>query len=142
MTGPVTNESEKEMNNYWLASKNLRIKEDLKSAQLMTDYDIHIRYLRHSEEETQEMIARLKIQKLEELKLQILAQNQTSTVISVQQSQNNQEIGKRINDAKNYIVDKVDAYLKHLEKEYKTLNVREIVQYKTGKQIVEEALGQ
>lgn len=69
----------------------------LKSAQLMSDYDVHIRYLRHSEEETQEMIARLKIQKLEELKLQVLAQNPQLLGVGTpgQQGQDGQEIGSQ-----------------------------------------------
>lgn len=69
----------------------------LKSAQLMSDYDVHIRYLRHSEEETEEMIARLKIQKLEELKLQILAQNPQLVGVGTPgaEGQDGQEIGSQ-----------------------------------------------
>jgi hypothetical protein len=69
----------------------------LKSAQLMSDYDVHIRYLRHSEEETEEMIARLKIQKLEELKLQILAQNPQLLGVGTPgtEGQDGQEIGSQ-----------------------------------------------
>lgn len=69
----------------------------LKSAQLMSDYDVHIRYLRHTEEETQEMIARLKIQKLEELKLQVLAQNPQLLGVGVpgQAGEDGQEIGSQ-----------------------------------------------
>lgn len=47
----------------------------LKSGQLMSDYDIMIKILKYSEDETDEMLARLKLQKLEDLKLQVLAQN-------------------------------------------------------------------
>jgi hypothetical protein len=47
----------------------------LKSGQLMADYDIMIKILKYSEDETDEMLARLKLQKLEDLKLQVLAQN-------------------------------------------------------------------
>ncbi len=47
----------------------------LKSSQLMADWDIQTRWMKYSEDETEEMLARLKIQKLEDLKLQVLAQN-------------------------------------------------------------------
>jgi len=47
----------------------------LKSGQLMADYDIMTKILRYSEDEADEMLARLKLQKLEDLKLQVLAQN-------------------------------------------------------------------
>lgn len=47
----------------------------LKSGQLMADYDIMIKILKYSEDEADEMLARLKLQKLEDLKLQVLAQN-------------------------------------------------------------------
>jgi hypothetical protein len=50
---------------------------NLKSSQLMSDYDIMIKLLKYSEEEAEKMLARLKIQKLEDLKLQIIAQNPT-----------------------------------------------------------------
>lgn len=47
----------------------------LKSGQLMSDYDIYVKILKYSEDESEEMLARLKLQKLEDLKLQVLAQN-------------------------------------------------------------------
>ncbi len=47
----------------------------LKGSQLMSDYDIMRKILRYNEDDTEEMLARLKIQKLEDLKLQVLAQN-------------------------------------------------------------------
>jgi hypothetical protein len=47
----------------------------LKSGQLMSDYDIMTKILKFSEDEVDEMLARLKLQKLEDLKLQVLAQN-------------------------------------------------------------------
>jgi hypothetical protein len=47
----------------------------LKSGQLMSDYDIYVKILKYSEEDSEEMLARLKLQKLEDLKLQVLAQN-------------------------------------------------------------------
>jgi intein/homing endonuclease len=47
----------------------------IKSANLMSDYDIISKILKYGEDETEEMLARLKLQKLEDLKLQVLAQN-------------------------------------------------------------------
>lgn len=46
-----------------------------KSANIMPDFDIYTRILKYSEEDTQKILGRLKIQKLEDLKLQVLAQN-------------------------------------------------------------------
>jgi hypothetical protein len=47
----------------------------LKSSQLMSDFDIMTKILKYNQDDTEEMMARLKIQKLEDLKLQVLAQN-------------------------------------------------------------------
>jgi intein/homing endonuclease len=47
----------------------------LKSMGIMADYDIYIRILKYDEDEVEEMLARLKLQKLEDLKFQIIAQN-------------------------------------------------------------------
>jgi len=47
----------------------------LKGSMIMADYDILIKILHYTEEETQEMQSRLKIQKLEDFKLQVLSQN-------------------------------------------------------------------
>lgn len=47
----------------------------IKSSALLSDYDIITKLLKYSNEDAQEMLARLKIQKLEDAKLQILGQN-------------------------------------------------------------------
>ena len=47
----------------------------LKSSMLMSDFDLLTRYMRVSEEEAQRIISRNKIQKLEDLKIQIIGQN-------------------------------------------------------------------
>lgn len=67
----------------------------LKSGQIMADFDIHTKILKYSEEETQEMLSRLKIQKLEDLKLQVLAQNPQLLGIGIpgQDAQPGQELG-------------------------------------------------
>jgi hypothetical protein len=51
---------------------------NLKGSQLMSDYDIHTKWLKYPEDEAKKMLSRLKIQKLEDLKLQIAAQNPIS----------------------------------------------------------------
>ena len=66
----------------------------LKSAQLMSDYDIHLTVLKNTEDKIEEMLARLKIQKLEDLKLQVLAQNPASIGIGIPEDNKDQgEIG-------------------------------------------------
>jgi len=47
----------------------------LKGAQIMSDFDILTEWMKYPEDVVKKMLARLKIQKLEELKLQIVAQN-------------------------------------------------------------------
>ncbi len=47
----------------------------LMGGQMMALFDILTKWMKYSENETNEMISRLKIQKLEDLKLQVLAQN-------------------------------------------------------------------
>jgi len=87
----------RELSRAEVTNNRIQSASSLKSAQLMSDYDVHVRYLRHTEEETQEMIARLKIQKLEELKLQVLAQNPQLLGVGIpgQQQQDGQEIGSQ-----------------------------------------------
>ena len=50
---------------------------NLKGSQLLSDYDILTKWLKYDEDETKKMLSRLKMQKLEDLKLQIIAQNPT-----------------------------------------------------------------
>jgi hypothetical protein len=47
----------------------------LKGSQLLSDYDILTKWMKYTDEEAKEMIARMKIQKMEELRMQIIAQN-------------------------------------------------------------------
>lgn len=66
----------------------------LKSSQLMSDYDIHTKILKYAEDEVDEMLARLKLQKLEDLKLQVLAQNPQLMGVGIPGSETpSQEIG-------------------------------------------------
>lgn len=65
---------------------------NLKGSMLMSDYDIYTKWLKYEEEEAKEMLARLKIQKLDELKMQIVAQNPTILGVGLP-GQEGQEIG-------------------------------------------------
>lgn len=47
----------------------------LKGAQLMSDYDIHVRILGFDEDEAREIVGRNKAQKMDDLKLQLIGQN-------------------------------------------------------------------
>jgi hypothetical protein len=64
----------------------------LKGSQLLSDYDILTKWMKYSEDEAKEMMARVKVQKLEDLKLQILAQNPTLLGVGMP-GQGEQEIG-------------------------------------------------
>jgi hypothetical protein len=48
---------------------------DLRDSGLVSDYDILTKWMGYSANDATEMVTRLKIQKLEEIKLQVLAQN-------------------------------------------------------------------
>lgn len=68
----------------------------LKGSQLMADYDIMTKILRYSDDETEEMLARLKVQKLEDLKVQVLAQNPQLLGVGIpgtEESQKEPELG-------------------------------------------------
>ena len=64
----------------------------LKSSQLLADFDILTIWMKYTEKEANEMIARMKIQKLEDLKLQVLAQNPQLLGVGIP-GQGEQEIG-------------------------------------------------
>lgn len=67
----------------------------LKSSQLMADYDILVDILKVPVDKVDEQLARLKLQKLEDLKLQVLAQNPQILGIGIPgaDSGSNQELG-------------------------------------------------
>ena len=67
----------------------------LKSSQLMADWDLYVKILKYPEVEADEMISRLKLQKIEDLKLQIIAQNPRLLGIGIpgQDAQPGQELG-------------------------------------------------
>ncbi len=55
----------------------------LKGNQLMSDFDILTKWLKYSEEDAKIMLARLKLQKIEELQMQIVAQNPSLTGVGL-----------------------------------------------------------
>ncbi len=67
----------------------------LKGAQIMSDFDILTKWLKTPEEDAKEMLARLKIQKLEDLKLQIIAQNPALLGVGIPGA-NEQEVGTEV----------------------------------------------
>lgn len=67
----------RELTRAEVVTNRLNNASNLKGSQIMSDYDILTKWMKYSEEETKNMMARLKLQKLEDLKLQIIAQNPT-----------------------------------------------------------------
>jgi hypothetical protein len=53
----------------------------LRGTKLLSDHDILTKWLYYSDEEVSDIIAKLKLQKLEELKLQVMAQNPVGLMI-------------------------------------------------------------
>jgi hypothetical protein len=65
----------RELSRAEVVNSRLNVATQLKTANLMSDYDIYTQWLQYNEQDTTEMLSRLKIQKLEELKIQVLSQN-------------------------------------------------------------------
>jgi hypothetical protein len=65
----------RELSRIDVINARLSVATQLKSSLLMSDYDIYINCMKYNKEETEEMLGRLKIQKLEELRSQVLSQN-------------------------------------------------------------------
>lgn len=82
----------RELSRAEIVTNRINNANSLKGSQLMSDFDILTRWMKYTEDETREMLARLKVQKLEDLKLQILAQNPTLLGVGTP-GQNEQEIG-------------------------------------------------
>jgi hypothetical protein len=65
----------KELSEAEIMNNRISVVTSLKSSMLMSDFDLLTRYMRVSDEEAQRIISRNKIQKLEDLKIQIIGQN-------------------------------------------------------------------
>lgn len=78
-----------------LTSKRIADASSIKGAELWSLYDIYRKIFKFSEEEAQEMIARNKIESLEKLRIQILAQNPRMLGVGVpgEEQSNNNELG-------------------------------------------------
>ncbi len=67
----------RELSRAEVVNNRISVASQLKGSQLYGDYDILVDILKITPDEAKEKLARLKIQKLEELKMQIIAQNPT-----------------------------------------------------------------
>jgi hypothetical protein len=65
----------KELSEAEVMTNRINVVTTLKSSMLMSDYDLLTKYMKINEEEAQRIISRNKIQKLEDLKIQIVGQN-------------------------------------------------------------------
>lgn len=65
----------RELSRAEVVTNRLNNASNLKGSQLMSDYDILTGQLKYPEDEAKKMLERLKLQKLEDLRLQIIAQN-------------------------------------------------------------------
>jgi hypothetical protein len=72
MTAPS---SWRELSEAEIMNNRINIATTLKSSMLMSDFDLLTKFMRMPEEEAKKVIARNKIQKLEDLKIQIIGQN-------------------------------------------------------------------
>lgn len=65
----------KELSEAEIVNNRINVISTLKSSMLMSDYDLLTRFMKLNEEEAERIISRNKIQKLEDLRLQIIGQN-------------------------------------------------------------------
>lgn len=87
----------RELSRAEIVAARLQNASGLKSAALMSDYDILHEWMGYSENEAKILVARLKIQKIEDAKLQIMTQNPALLGVGIpspdQQQEEGQEIG-------------------------------------------------
>jgi intein/homing endonuclease len=81
----------RELSRLDVINARLGVATQLKSSVLMSDYDIYINWLKYSQDQTDEMLGRLKIQKLEELKIQVLSQNPQLLGVGVPKEDSSEE---------------------------------------------------
>ena len=80
----------KELSEAEVMSNRINVVTTLKSSMLMSDYDLLTRYMKISDEEAQRVISRNKIQKLEDLKIQIIGQNPQLLGVGTPAAQSNE----------------------------------------------------
>jgi hypothetical protein len=81
----------RELSRAEVVNSRLNVATQLKTANLMSDYDIYTQWLQYNDQETSEMLSRLKIQKLEELKIQVLSQNPQLLGVGIPRENNGDE---------------------------------------------------
>lgn len=82
----------RELSRAEIVTNRINNANSLKGSQLMSDFDILTKWMKYNEDESREMMARVKVQKLEDLKLQVLAQNPILLGVGTP-GQGEQEIG-------------------------------------------------
>lgn len=65
----------RELSRAEIVTNRINNANSLKGSQLLSDYDILTKWMKYTIDEANEMISRMKVQKMEDLKLQVLAQN-------------------------------------------------------------------
>lgn len=80
----------RELSRMDVLNARLSLATQLKSSNLMSDYDIYLYWLKYNQEETEEMLGRLKIQKLEDLRIQVLSQNPQLLGVGIPGEQENE----------------------------------------------------
>ena len=84
----------RELSRAEITSARIQNATGLKSAAIMSDFDILTRWMGYTEEDSKVIIARTKMQKIEDAKLQILSQNPALLGVGIPADQNsNKEIG-------------------------------------------------
>lgn len=80
----------KELSEAEVMSNRINVVTTLKSSMLMSDYDLLTKYMKIPDEEAQRVISRNKIQKLEDLKIQIIGQNPQLLGVGTPAAQSNE----------------------------------------------------
>lgn len=80
----------KELSEAEVMSNRINVVTTLKSSMIMSDYDLLTKYMKMPEEEAQRVISRNKIQKLEDLKIQIIGQNPQLLGVGTPAAQSNE----------------------------------------------------
>jgi hypothetical protein len=80
----------RELSEAEIMNNRINVITTLKSSMLMGDYDLLTKFMKISPEEAEKIISRNKIQKLEDLKIQIIGQNPQLLGVGTPESQNNE----------------------------------------------------
>ncbi len=83
----------KELSEAEILNNRINVVTTLKSSMLMSDFDLLTKFMKVSEEEAERIISRNKIQKLEDLKIQIIGQNPQLLGVGTPSADNELEMG-------------------------------------------------